>query len=468
MTFRLRTALVVLAVTALTMGLAFGAVWWAFVHTQRVQLDDALVAVAAREAAEAAQGQLEFTDAPGPSANAVGPLPKYGVMYGPGGRTVTKTDNLTAAPPLPRAQPLGVCFDFEHEGQRLRGVQLPVPGSTLRVLVATSRDDLEDDARILARAMALALVVGSAWVFGVALLVASRLTQDHRAIADVARRVAGGDPTARVRLEAPGEDLRQLADDLNAMLERLVGLVAAQERFVAHAAHELRTPLTALRIELEHALATARTDEAWREAAEGALGSVGRLVDLADDLLELARSAGTRPSGAGPASVAPEASAAPHAVTDVERVVEDALADVVPLARAAGVALEVSSTAVRVRGDRRALARVARNLLENAVRFAPRGSTVRLVSAADDDHVRIEVRDEGPGLHPDDATRVFEPFARGRAAAPSGALPGGAGLGLTIARSVARGFGGDLEATAGDGPGGCFVLTLPRERAPEA
>ena len=88
MTFRVRTALVVLLLTAVTMGGAFAGVWQRFVSAQRHQLDNALLAVARREAAEAASGQSEFTDAPGPSANAVGPLPKFGVLYGIGrGRT---------------------------------------------------------------------------------------------------------------------------------------------------------------------------------------------------------------------------------------------------------------------------------------------------------------------------------------------------------------------------------------------
>ena len=176
MSFRVRTALVVLALTAITMGAAFGTVWDRFVASQRRQLDDALLEVARREASEAATGSLDFTDGPGPSANAVGPLPKYGVIYTLTGRPISTTPNLTpgTVPPMPRLVPFEKGFDFDNEGQPMRGVVVAVSGTTMRVLLATPRADLEDDARILARAMWIAFGVGCAWAAIVAFGVATR------------------------------------------------------------------------------------------------------------------------------------------------------------------------------------------------------------------------------------------------------------------------------------------------------
>ncbi|HVJ92836.1 MAG TPA: HAMP domain-containing sensor histidine kinase, partial [Labilithrix sp.] len=427
------------------MGGAFAVVWERFVSAQRHQLDAALLDVARREAAEAAAGQLEFTDAPGPSANAVGPLPKYGVLYSVDGATLASTDNMTALPPMPWSQPFDQGFDFEHESLPMRGVVVGVGNTGRRILLATPRVDFEDDAEILARAMATVFVVGCLWAAVVAFAVASRLTREHRVVADVARRVASGDTSARVAFRSADSDLRQLASDLNAMIERLVGLLAVQERFIAHAAHELRTPLTSLRIELELALRTGRERSDYEAALRGSLESARRLTDLADDLLELAR-----------------LKAAPtEEQTPLEDALTDAIADVAPLGKTRDVAIVAEPLATTVRGDRRGVARIFRNLLENAIRFSPAGATVRVDGSLEGDRVLVKVIDAGPGISALDAERIFEPFARGHGPGGHGPDGGeGTGLGLAIARGLARTFGGDVSVERGQG--GRFVIELRR------
>lgn len=444
MSFRVRTALVVLALTALTMGGAFAAVWERFVASQLSQLDGALLNVARREAAEAAAGHLEFTDAPGPFANAVGPLPKFGVLYGINGAILADTGNFVTIPPMPRVAALESAYDFEHDGTPMRGVVVGVATTGRRVLLATSRLDFEEDARILARAMAVAFAVGCVWAALVAAGVATRLTREHRLVAYVARSVASGDTSARVAFNSSDADLRQLARDLNAMIERLVGLLNVQERFIAHAAHELRTPLASLRIELEHAIRTAASMSDYDSALRGALESVERLTNLAEDLLQLAR---VKESSTEDSSV-------------LEDALADAVADVAPLGKAHSVAVVVRPFSANVRGDRRGLARLFRNILENAVRFSPNGGEVVVEGELTGSSVRISITDAGPGIAADDTERVFEPFARGRST--DGA--DGTGLGLPIARGLARSFGGDVIARRG--PGGAILITLRRrERA---
>jgi two-component system heavy metal sensor histidine kinase CusS len=448
MSFRVRTAVVVLALTAITMGGAFATVWERFVASQRRQLDEALLDVARREASEAAGGSLDFTDAPGPSANAVGPLPKYGVIYTLSGRPLSTTPNLTAetVPPMPRLVPVEHGFDFDNAGQPMRGVMVPVIGTTMRVLLATPRADLEDDARILARAMTIAFAVGCAWAAIVAFGVATRLTREHSLVGSVARRVASGDTSARVQFRSSDSDLRQLAGDLNAMIEWLVGLNAMQDRFISHAAHELRTPLTSLRIELEHALRNGGDRDDLESALRGALDSARRLSDLAEDLLQLARVKAT-------ADVARVRVADPLA---------DAIADVAPLGRVRDVFIVRDSLVADVVGDRRGLARLFRNVLENAVRFSPRSGRVQVSTQFSDDGVEVRVSDEGPGIAADDVERIFEPFARGARTRD----PEGTGLGLTIARELARSYGGDVRVSPG--PGGRFVVQLRSTPASDA
>lgn len=443
MSFRVRTAIVVLVLTALSMGGAFAGVWEVFVSAQRRQLDSALLAVAQREAREAAAGQLEFTDAPGPSANAVGPLPKFGVLYGINGLVLADTGNFTTIPAMPRLTSFDVGFDFLHDGLPMRGVVVGVGTTGRRVLLAAPRDDFEDDARILARAMAIAFVVGCLWAAIVAFGVATRLTREHRSVADVARRVASGDTSARVAFLSSDADLRRLADDLNTMIERLVGLLASQEKFIAHAAHELRTPLTSLRIELELALRGARDRDDFEAAVRGSLDSAKRLSGLAEDLLQLAR-----------------VKAAPtDEVTPLEDALTDAIADVAPVGRSRDVFIVTEPLSAMVAGDRRGLARIFRNVLENAVRFSPPAGRVHVSGRVQDDRVLVTFADGGPGIDREDRERIFAPFARG-SRTTSGE---GAGLGLAIARGLARGFGGEVDAEEGDG--GRFVVALRASRS---
>lgn len=447
MSFRSKTALLVVTLTLVTMGAAFAGVWYYFVSAQRGQLDRALFAVAQREAAEAAAGQMSFSDAPGPSANAVGPLPKYGVIYSRDGVPLSKTDNFAAAPTLPRLVSFEKCFDLQHEGVALRGVVVGVPNSAMRVLLASPRADIEDDASILAAAMTVAFGVGCAWAALVTFFAATRLTRNYRVVEAVARRVAAGDASARVAFRSRDADLTQLAHDLNSMIERLVGLAAAQDRFVAHAAHELRTPLTALRIELEHALLTSREPAEYEAAVRGALDSGKRLSTLADDLLVVARARADKAHRAE--------------TTHLEHCIESAVRDVTPVAalREVHVRVEAAGT-IMVQGESRSVIRILRNLLENAVRFSPTGGEVTVHSEIGD-AIRVTVSDQGPGIPREHAERIFEPFER----LARDDHHEGAGLGLSIARSLARSLGGDVLVDVA-APGATFLVELPAAQAP--
>jgi signal transduction histidine kinase len=114
-----------------------------------------------------------------------------------------------------------------------------------------------------------------------------------------------------------------------------------------------------------------------------------------------------------------------------------------------------------VHGDRARLRQVLGNLIENAVKYSPEGGEVRVSAAAANGAVQIAVRDSGPGIPPDQRSRIFEKF--GRADVAGGAKPG-TGLGLFIARSIAEAHGGSLEVSSSFDPGATFTLTLPVDR----
>jgi two-component system heavy metal sensor histidine kinase CusS len=331
-------------------------------------------------------------------------------------------------------------------GENLRAVVTPIPSHPgALMLLAAPRADLDGDAVFLRRAMELVFIVAVAWTVVVATFMVRMLTRNQRRIAEVVRRVAGGDLTARVgALEASGDEAR-LIQNLDEMIERLSNLFSAQRVFIAHAAHELRSPLSALYGELALALRRSRNAEEYRAAIQEAFESTRQLKGLAEDLLAVARLGATPPPSIEP--------------IDVSGALEEAQAIVKADGVAPDVRLEVSGRCGRALASHRDLVRLLRNLLENAVRHSPQGGSVH-VSLGDDGHqVVIAVTDDGSGIAPEEQGKVFTPFYRGTTV-PTG---NGAesGLGLTIARGIARAYGGDVVLDSDGTTGARFRVTLP-------
>jgi two-component system OmpR family sensor kinase len=449
---RSRMTAAVTVVTGVTLGGAFAIVSYVFNSLQLEQLDAELIGVARREAAEAPAHGFRFSSRPGPSSADVRPLTTYGVIYDEASVPLALTEPFDRDPPALgslRHRP-NEPFDFTYHDKPLRGVVVPVPGASGRaVLLATLRDDLDANEAYLDKAMLLTFVVAVAWAALVASWVVKRLTSDHEAIMGVARRVAGGDLGARVP-DSPSsrdDELGQLGRDVNTMIETMAGLVRSQERFIAHAAHELRSPLAALQGELQQARRRERDAESYKLSIAASYQATRRLRQLADDLLTLARIAGERRESDELAS----------AVALAGEVVRS----LAPLAAESEVAVELDdrSDGALVRGRLEDLERLLRNVIENAVRYSPRGGRVRLAVVAEGAKVTVEVSDEGPGVAEADRDKIFEPFYR--AVGTRGAAPGGTGLGLGIAREIARAHGGEVRVADSE-RGARFVIELPR------
>ena len=122
------------------------------------------------------------------------------------------------------------------------------------------------------------------------------------------------------------------------------------------------------------------------------------------------------------------------------------------------VSAEVNGALPHLRGDRERLRQVVQNLVDNAVKYSPAGSEVRVSASADNGIVRVRVRDQGPGIPVDDQKLIFEKFGRSTVA---GGAKAGTGLGLFIARSIAEAHGGKLDVHSTVGHGATFTLTLP-------
>jgi two-component system OmpR family sensor kinase/two-component system sensor histidine kinase QseC len=238
------------------------------------------------------------------------------------------------------------------------------------------------------------------------------------------------------------DELAPLASALNALLARLGSSLDSQRAFVADAAHELRSPLTALKLQLE--LLRRADDGETREQARLAIGEgIARASRLVEQLLALARS---EPDAVLPAER-----------VDLAAVARQAIDDSAAFAESRCIAVHAPApTPAIVTGDAVALGLLARNLVDNAVRYSPPGSRVDVRVREDGGSVVLEVDDSGPGIPEGEHERVFDRFYRRAEASESGS-----GLGLAIVRSVARAHGAGIRLARSSLGGLQVVVSFP-------
>ena len=278
-------------------------------------------------------------------------------------------------------------------------------------------------------------------------LLARGLTRPLREMASASRAMARGDYGVRVD-EGGRDEVGELARAFNAMAAELAETDRQRRDLVANVSHELRTPITALRANLENIVDGVQPADGEEAVMRTMLAQTERLGRLVEQLLDLSRLE----------SQATPFEARPFVVADVlEQTAREAR-----LHAPDGVVFVVDAPPqLRAAGDPERIHQVVANLVQNAVRHTPVPGTVRLAAGAGGrGRVRIEVDDEGPGIPPEEADRVFERFYR--ADASRAADGSGAGLGLAIARWIVDLHGGDIRAERRQ-PTGCrMVLTLPR------
>lgn len=259
--------------------------------------------------------------------------------------------------------------------------------------------------------------------------------------------------TTTDRLARMFEDQRALADRLSATNASLARASQAKSQFLASVSHELRTPMNAI-LGFTDAL-LAGVDGPLNEEQKASLGWVQRggrdLLGLINEILDLAK------IESGKLSIEPEPFE-PH------ELVESVVAQHRSLAAQKGIRLrwEDSGTPSEVVLDRQRVRQILVNLLGNAVKFTEQGEVVAISGGASDGRLHIAVRDTGPGIEPEQQTRIFEEFGQ------AGADSSGTGLGLAISRRLARLMQGDVTVESRPGHGSTFTLTLPIDcRVPE-
>jgi two-component system OmpR family sensor kinase len=339
-------------------------------------------------------------------------------------------------------------------GYRVESRIIPVPPLGQAVLqYARPLSDVKRTARKVWFFLLLGVAGGTVLAFLAGVTVARRAMRPIAELTSTAREIERTrDPSLRVPHPQADDEVAELARTLEGMLQALddartetEAMLLRQRAFVADASHELRTPLTSVLANLE--LLADQVDGDLGEAAESALRSSHRMRRLVADLLLLARTDAGR--------------VAPRAPTDLGAVLTEAVAELEPIAD--GHTLSVDAEPAVIDGTRDDLFRLATNLIENAIRHTPPGTTIDASVHTQNGEVVLTVRDDGPGIPDDLAGRVFERFVRG-----GGERAGASGLGLAIVRAVAEMHGGTVALESPPEGGARFVVRLPAgQPAPE-
>ena len=311
----------------------------------------------------------------------------------------------------------------------------------LTLVIAQRLDDSRAAAAVVRSALPLALTAGLAAALGLALVLSRGLLRRLGRLESDARALATEGLDHRIAV-AGRDEVSVVARALEEVRGRLVEEQASRQEFLATASHELRTPLASLRGTLELLEEELRDGAAGYDAvrrAGTALRQTHRLAALATDLLDL-----SRVDSAAPLHIEP---------VELGELAAMVAGEVVARLQADGRSLEIRGGPALALGDAAAVARILRILLDNAMGHGAGPVTVTV--RADDGRAEVAVEDLGPGVAPDETERIFRRFARGRAAARTP----GAGLGLAIARGLARGMGGTLVSEPAPS-GARFVLAL--------
>ena len=298
--------------------------------------------------------------------------------------------------------------------------------------------------------------IGAAFVLSIggAYLLARAALRPVEAVTTAARAMDEEDLEKRLPVANPKDEIGRLATTINALLARLEAAFARREealstqrRFAADASHELRTPLTSIggHARMLDEWVLEKDTDAARRSVRTIRREAGRMGGLVESLLMLTRGDEGAPLDVGR-----------HDLAGVAKEAADAARD-----NAEGklfIELVPPDGEIMATFDRARILQVAAILLDNAVKYTPKGGTVIVKTSAQDDRVELAVSDTGVGIPEDELPLIFERFLRADAARSQE----GVGLGLSIARQIAEAHGGAIEATSEPGIGSEFVLVLPR------
>jgi two-component system, OmpR family, sensor kinase len=336
---------------------------------------------------------------------------------------------------------------------RLAVARVTLPAHDVRFIVVAGSslepidEELESLRDILAYVVPIALFLAGlgGW------LLARQTLSPVVTMAERARKMSAENLSGRLPIANPRDELGRLAGTFNDLLGRLEGSMTMQRQFMADASHELRTPVATTRTAANVALQQPhRAEDEYRETLAIIEQQATRLSRIVEDMFTLARAdAGTYPIRRTPMYL--------------DEVVDEVVKAARVLASTREVSIEAATIpSAAVTGDEDLIRRLIVNLLDNAVRFTPAGTTVRIDLERAEGGYTLAVSDRGPGIPAQAQPRIFERFYRADSARTHRGEPdGGAGLGLALARWIAEAHGGHLELVRSSEQGTTFAAFLP-------
>jgi len=374
------------------------------------------------------------------------------IVTTPARRVVVDSDNKLVNVTLP--QPTTSNFgEFTESGVQWIFVRQQLARATVAagglgfIVVARPQAVFTDTLRSLLPSLAISGIVALAFAVLVAALLSRTITRPLRDLVAGVRRFAGGDYGTRVPLAGPSE-VAEMGTAFNEMASEIQRARGSEQAFLADISHELRTPLTSIQGFAQAIVDGEARGDAVSHVAEIIHRESRRLVRMVEGLLQVAR------LESGAQSMARE-EVAPA------RLLASAVAALDVQAKDAGVSFDVLGTDAlpTLHGDPDKLAQLFLNVLDNAVKHSPRGTTVQIRGNRDNGAIVVRVRDAGSGLPQGAQTRLFQRFYRG-----DNAQRDGAGLGLAIAQAIAQAHGGSIRASNLEGGGAEFAVRLPIAR----
>lgn len=334
------------------------------------------------------------------------------------------------------------------ERQRFRVLAVPLSsGPAAKALVVVDSLELVETSQhqlLVLLVTALPVAVGAVGVGG--WLLAGRALRPVARITEEASQIGAEALDRRVEVPKAQDELRQLAEALNSMLDRVHQGMQDQHRFLADAAHELRTPLAVMRSELDVELRGSTVDKDARNVLVSTREEVDRMSRMVADLLTLAQ------ADEGELDLL-------KTPVDLRSVAATVVARLTSLERDDGVRISVIAESVLVSADEDRLVQALSNLVDNAVKYSAAGGEVRVSVWRRGDDAGFSVQDSGAGIPAYPLARVFDRFYRADPA--RGSSVGGSGLGLAISREIAEAHGGTVWAESEVGRGSTFTLRIP-------
>ena len=280
-------------------------------------------------------------------------------------------------------------------------------------------------------------------------LIARRAMSGVRRITRIVESVTDGSFGDRVPVSLAGDEISQLGRTFNAMAERVQTIMTEMRQMNSSIAHDLRSPIARIRGLAETTMLTSSTPEEFADAAGGVIEECDRLLSLINTTLDIAEAeAGVRKLN--------------RSAFDLAEMARQAVEIFRPMAEESGVLLATGlAERVPVCGETSKIQRAVANLIDNAVKFTPRGGRVLVTVIRAPDGARLMVQDTGPGLSPEGLAHLFERFYRGD---QSRHRPGH-GLGLSLANAFVHAHGGEIQVESALGKGSTFTIRLPLEAA---